>query len=187
MTTVSEKQYYVGQILFVGSNKKNQVVPVQVTERVTRETIDGHKIVYSVSTPKNPDKHIDLSTVSGQIFTSLDEARRKMISNAETASQNFLSQAKKEIERMCGAAHQASQRFPQVKGKELPVPPQEELSLDISDELEAYPAVSVLPPPLPMAPAAMENSEEDVIMVPGPDGKEVPARVRSVNGMQKKK
>lgn len=178
-----QQQYLVGQVLFVGSNKKNQVIPVQVTERVTRETVEGSRIVYSVVTPKHPEKAIDLSRVDGQIFTSLDEARSKMIAKAERASQEFLVRAKREIDRMVSVAATAAKRFP--NGQAVAPPPKEDdLQIDITDEAATYPDeptaydnvgdVEHLPPLPPT------EEGEEVIMVPGPDGKEVPAKVRSV-------
>lgn len=176
-----DKHYHVGQVIFVGSNKKNQVIPVQVTERVTRETVDGRAIVYSVVTPKHLDRPIDLSKVDGQIFTSLEEARRKMISSAERASQDFLTRAKQEINRMVGVAASAAKRFPGQEEKEPKVEfdePQDDLNIDITDDV--YDIERRDEPPGRAAYDQQAEEENDVIMVPGPDGTEIPAKVKSV-------
>lgn len=172
------QQYKVGQILFVGSNKKNQVVPVQITERVTKENVEGQKIIYSVVTTGHPEKPIDLSRIDGQIFTSLEEAKEKMILNAEKASQDLFIRAKQEINRMVQVAAQASQKFSPMVSSEK----EEDFSIDISDEIVDEEIPVVKRSKKEKEPQILEEDNEAFIMVPGPDGTEIKAKVRSIQG-----
>jgi len=180
----------IGQILFIGSNKKNQVVPVQVVERLTKETVDGKKIIYSVITSNNPEKTIDLERINGQIFTSLEEAKnkmtinaerasREMIVNAEKASQDLLSRARQEIDHMVQVAAQAAQKFPQYSSNKFDDDDEgEDLSIDLSDV--------VVEEEKEQKEKKGKETDKPTITVPlGPNDEEVPVKVRSVQFVTK--
>ncbi len=61
--------YSVGQVLFIILNRKQQVIPCQVTEQVVRRSISGEEISYSVSIPsRNENKIHELDTIDGEVF-----------------------------------------------------------------------------------------------------------------------
>lgn len=62
------KHYAIKQVLFVVSDEKQQIIPVQVVEKLTRQTLDGDEIVYKIKDPKGENIY-DLNKIKGQIFT----------------------------------------------------------------------------------------------------------------------
>lgn len=175
---MSERQFQVGQILYVGSNKKNQVVPVQVVKRTIEETIEGNLITYFVVTPKDLGSPIDLRKIKGQIFTSLDEARSTMIANAERASENFLREAKEQIQKMVRIADTISRKFPNAAPKPPPSYEEDGIELDVGEVEEGASIFENAQQP-PLIPKNADQ-DENVVMMPGPNGTEVPMRIRSV-------
>lgn len=177
--------------MYIGSNSKNSVVPVQVKKRTIEETVDGNNVTYYVGTPKRPNDLVDLSKIQGQIFVSLEEAHRTMINNAEHAAKDILDKARIQIEKMVGIAHQASQRFPQSNQQQsFPV---EKIQLDneldndlvgtSEDTATIYEQDSLLlPQQTPL------EIEENVIMVPDPKDPEktIPVKVGSLSLGRKK-
>ena len=84
----------VGDIVYVVSNKKRQVLPAQVIEQINRKTLAGEQIQYQVliagaQTPVDLDS---LSTI-GKIFSSLDEVRVSLHRQAEAAIAQVLEDA----------------------------------------------------------------------------------------------
>lgn len=188
---MSDRQFHVGQILFIGSNKKNSVVPVQVKKRTIEETIEGNKVTYFIATPKNPNVIVELDKIGGQIFTSIDEAKRIMTMNAERSAQDFLQKARAQIDKMIRVAAKVSERFPQVGA-----PPRSQQSVALIDEYEdllELPAEETIydevdyqqPPPPPQVPPM--SSEENMIMVPDPNDPEkmIPVKVGNITISQK--
>jgi len=77
--------YEVGQILFVVLNKRPQIIPVQVIEQVVRRSLQGEEIQYSVNVPtKDGDKTFELSGLDGAVYTSIEDVRDAMLTNAKS-------------------------------------------------------------------------------------------------------
>ena len=56
--------YQVGDILYIISNKRRQIVPVQVCEQVTRRTLDGEHTSYKIKLPESgKEVELDLSLI----------------------------------------------------------------------------------------------------------------------------
>lgn len=73
----------VGQVLFIILNKKQQVIPVQVTEQIVRRTLNGEEISYTVSIPAREGlKPMTLEQIDGEVFTSIDQVKERMFENA---------------------------------------------------------------------------------------------------------
>jgi len=86
--------YKVGQVLFIILNKKQQVVPVQVTEQVVRRSLNGEEISYSVAVPGREDmKNIALEQIDGEVFTSIDKLRTQMFEHASSVIDMISSKA----------------------------------------------------------------------------------------------
>ena len=107
----NQKEYKVGDVLFIGVNKTKKIVPVKIMERHIKETLNGNIVNYMVLTPKSAvsdeeRKLIDLENIEGQIFTNLEETKNIMISKAKEASENFFKESVKEIETMVSNAEQ---------------------------------------------------------------------------------
>ena len=72
--------YQVGQVLFIILNKKQQVIPVQVTEQVVRRSLNGEEISYSVSIPSRDENRVhELDSIDGEVFDSIDDVRNYML------------------------------------------------------------------------------------------------------------
>jgi len=75
--------YQVGQVLFIILNKKQQVIPVQVTEQVVRRSLSGEEISYSVSVPNREENRvIELDSIDGEVFESIKEVQTTMFEHA---------------------------------------------------------------------------------------------------------
>jgi hypothetical protein len=70
--------YDVGQIIYVVSSKKMQVIPFVVSEEVIRKSQD-----------------YKLSDLQGDIFADIEEVRRTLVNNATTAITKICDTAKK--------------------------------------------------------------------------------------------
>jgi hypothetical protein len=86
--------YSVGDILYIISNKKRQVLPAQVVEQINRRTLAGEQIQYQVLIAGS-ERPVDIDTLAdvGSIFTSLDDARNSLRVQAETAISHVVNAA----------------------------------------------------------------------------------------------
>jgi hypothetical protein len=71
-------EYDVGQVLYAVSHKAMKVIPLRVTERIVRQTLEGDIVTYVAQLPDGRELS-DLSKLSGDIYISLDEVRTQMI------------------------------------------------------------------------------------------------------------
>ena len=84
-----------GDVVYIISNKKRNVVPVKVVEQIVRRTTDGETVSFKVSLPGKAadDQPIDLDAVDGTIFTSIEAVRRVMYDQASEAINKLLDTA----------------------------------------------------------------------------------------------
>lgn len=84
----------VGDILYVVSNKKRQVLPAQVIEQINRKTLAGEQIQYQVLIA-GAQSPVDLDSLSsvGKIFSSLEDVRSSLYRQAEVAITQVLESA----------------------------------------------------------------------------------------------
>lgn len=84
----------VGDIVYIVSNRKRQVLPAQVVEQINRKTLSGEQTQYQVlvAGAKGP---VDLDSLSevGSIFSSLEEVRTSLYAQAEAAIVQVISAA----------------------------------------------------------------------------------------------
>ena len=84
----------VGDVLYIISNKKRNVVPVRVVEQIVRRTIDGEQVSFKVALPgKNPQESVDLHSIDGTSYRTLGDARRFLYDQATTAINDLLETA----------------------------------------------------------------------------------------------
>lgn len=74
------KKYTVGQVLFIISPKLKQVVPLQVSEIQTKETVEGEEIFYIVS--DHSGEEYDLLDLEGEVFTDHKVVAKTLRENA---------------------------------------------------------------------------------------------------------
>lgn len=72
--------YQIGQIIFVLSNKTQTVLPGIVREEIHYRSLDGENVSYKIAIgPANKQRVVDLSSVDGEVYGSLDEVREVLI------------------------------------------------------------------------------------------------------------
>ena len=86
--------YDVGQIIYVVSSKKMQVIPFVVSEEVIRKTLSGSEVTYLVKRD-NTSQDYKLSDLQGDIFADIEEVRRTLVGNATNAITKICDTAKK--------------------------------------------------------------------------------------------
>lgn len=84
----------VGDIVYIVSNKKRQVLPAQVIEQINRKTLSGEQIQYQVLIAGAPSP-VDLDSLSavGKIFSSLEDVRISLYKQAEIAISQVIEDA----------------------------------------------------------------------------------------------
>lgn len=74
--------YSIGQVLFVVLSKKNQVYPMQVIEVITKKTLGGEDVSYVLQAGSDKNSRIMLDQVDGEIFDSVEVAKKTLIQRA---------------------------------------------------------------------------------------------------------
>jgi len=84
--------YAVGQVVYLLQTKSLSVVPVQVVEQITKNTLNGSETVYNVKIP-GKEKMLDLSSFNGEVFEDIREVKAFMIKNITSNIEKMVSQA----------------------------------------------------------------------------------------------
>lgn len=92
---MTETRYKVGQVLFVIDSNRNAVLPCRVIEELTKKTLDGDVVTYKVIFGIDPKNTMDLSTVKGEIHTSLLEVKKVLTANVTRWVDNHVQKAAK--------------------------------------------------------------------------------------------
>jgi len=76
--------FQVGQVLYVISQKRQQVYPVRVVEQVVRKSLEGETISYQVEIPSKDDesKRFELSRLGPNVHSDLSKVRALLMTNA---------------------------------------------------------------------------------------------------------
>jgi hypothetical protein len=88
---MNNQVYDVGHILFLLFERKRQVIPVQVTEQITRKTLEGEKMEYIVTLPNEKRATTELSSLGAQIFYTIEDAQDYMVKSAKSAIADMVS------------------------------------------------------------------------------------------------
>jgi len=86
--------YDVGQIIYIVSSKKMQVIPFVIAEEVIRKTLSGKDVTYLVKRDST-NKTYNLSDLQGEIFDDIEDVRTSLVSNATAAINKICTSAKK--------------------------------------------------------------------------------------------
>ncbi len=86
--------YSVGQIIYVVLNKRQTVIPAQVVEETVRRSLDGEVTTYSVVVPNSSKKVYSLGDLDGDVYTTLEEVRDKLMNNARGVIDGLITKAK---------------------------------------------------------------------------------------------
>tara|TARA_R100000152_G_C6617235_1_gene69138 strand:- start:125 stop:523 length:399 start_codon:yes stop_codon:yes gene_type:complete len=86
--------YDVGQIIYVVSSKKMQVIPFVIAEEVVRKTLAGKEVTYLVKRDST-NKTYNLNDLQGEVFEDIEDVRRSLVDNATAAIDKICTSAKK--------------------------------------------------------------------------------------------
>lgn len=85
--------YEVGDVLYIVSNKRKNVIPVRVVEQILRKSLDGENISYKVEIPGKKDAPVSLHGIDGVPYESLEAARHVLYDQASEAINGLLKAA----------------------------------------------------------------------------------------------
>jgi hypothetical protein len=72
--------YEIGQVIYVLSNKTQNILPGVVLEKIYYTRLDGESVSYKLAIgPAGRQKILDISRVNGEIFGSLDDIHARMM------------------------------------------------------------------------------------------------------------
>lgn len=86
--------YDVGQIVYIVSSKKMQVIPFVIAEEVVRKTLSGKDVTYLVKRD-GTSKTYNLRELQGEIFDDIEDVRTSLVNNATGAINKICESAKK--------------------------------------------------------------------------------------------
>jgi hypothetical protein len=93
----------VGQVLYALSNKEMAVIPLRVTERILRETLDGEVVSYVAKTAGGKQVE-DLSKLSATFFTTADDVKVALVENVTRVVQQIVDNASQTADQAFGEA-----------------------------------------------------------------------------------
>jgi hypothetical protein len=70
----------------------------QVTEEITKKTLEGEKIQYIVRAALPKSKEVRLETIKGNIFKDSEEAKQKMTENATRAIDGMVEKIQGQVD-----------------------------------------------------------------------------------------
>jgi hypothetical protein len=85
--------YLIGHIVFVVLSKKNQVYPMQVTEIITKRTLQGEETSYILQAGADRDSKISMDQIDGEVFESPERARQTLMNRASQQINRLIDMA----------------------------------------------------------------------------------------------
>ena len=105
--------YDVGQVIYIVSSKKMQVMPLVIAEEVIRKTLSGQAVTYLVKRDKT-SKTYDLSALQGIVYETISDVKEALVENATVA-----------ISKICEEAQKKSNIFSMASDLKIQTPPRE--------------------------------------------------------------
>jgi len=124
--------YDVGQVVYVVSSQKMQVLPFVISEEVVRKTLAGQDVTYLVKRDKT-NKTYNLAEIQGDVYVDIDDVRNSLIINATNAIEKICDQSRRKGESLTSSPRQPK---PQPPSKEtaVNVPTDEDLKSFVLDD-----------------------------------------------------
>ncbi len=85
--------YKVGQVLYALSTKQMSVIPIQITERIVRETLEG-EVVTHVAVSATGKEISDIRKVKAIFYENPDDVKGALISNVTEVIDEIVKGAK---------------------------------------------------------------------------------------------
>jgi len=88
----------VGTVLWIIHTDRPGLMAYQVTEEITKKTLEGEKIQYIVRAALPKSKEVRLETIKGNIFKDSEEAKQKMTENATRAIDGMVEKIQGQVD-----------------------------------------------------------------------------------------
>tara|TARA_R110002153_G_scaffold134689_2_gene284114 strand:- start:167 stop:598 length:432 start_codon:yes stop_codon:yes gene_type:complete len=88
----------VGTVLWIIHTDRPGLMAYQVTEEITKKTLEGEKIQYIVRAALPKSKEVRLETIKGNIFKDSEEAKHKMTENATRAIDGMVEKIQGQVD-----------------------------------------------------------------------------------------
>lgn len=124
--------YDVGQVVYVVSSKKMQILPFVISEEVVRKTLTGQEVTYLVKRDKT-NKTYNLAEIEGDVYVDIEDVRNKLIINATNAIEKICDQALQKGAILTSAPRQDTSHSP-LKEFVVNVPTDEDLKSFVLDD-----------------------------------------------------
>lgn len=112
--------YKVGQVLYALSTKQMSVIPIQITERIIRETLEGEAVTH-VAVSATGKEISDIRKVKAVFYENPDDVKDALISNVTEVIEGIVE----------GAKSKASSTFSvKIKKEEAPATEEEQATSD---------------------------------------------------------
>ena len=86
--------YDVGQVIYIVSSRKMQVMPIVIAEEVIRKTLSGQAVTYLVKRDET-SKTYDLTDMQGSIYETINDVKEALVANATQAIFRICEEAQK--------------------------------------------------------------------------------------------
>lgn len=128
-----DKDYKVGQVLYVVPEGEQKVVPLLIVEEVTRKTVQGKKVIHMAISPTR-DKPFNITKVVGELFDDLTQLQNTLVQRATDEISRIISNAKKIAEVKYGIKNHSSKEEESVNvAEDDPLEDGEDDVIDLGD------------------------------------------------------
>jgi len=93
-------EYDVGTVLWIIHRDRPGLVAYRVVEEITKKTLDGEKIQYTVQPAVPKAKMVQLESIKGRIFLTSEEAKQALIENATRAIDAMIDKTQNLVNRI---------------------------------------------------------------------------------------
>jgi len=98
-----QKNFQIGQIVYVLSDKAEAIVPAIVVEELVHKKLDGNSISWKVAVgPPEKKKIVASDELSGEVYTSLEEIQDVMVKRLTAFVDGLIGGARKRTEKWYG-------------------------------------------------------------------------------------
>ena len=105
--------YSMGQVIYVLSDKTQTVLPGIVREEIHHRSLDGETTSYKIAIgPQSKQRVLDLSSVDGEVFGSLDDIREVLIKRLTAFVDQLCDTTASRVGQWYGQPNNSGQRAP---------------------------------------------------------------------------
>lgn len=92
---MSDPQYQIGQVIYVALKRDATIVPMQVIEVITKQTLNGDETNYLLraGAEDSPASRIMLNELDGEVFDSPERAKAVLVDRATKAISKIVDNA----------------------------------------------------------------------------------------------